>query len=238
MDNEFFFEKVTRKNLYESVADKIEESIISNPNLIGTKLPPEQTIATTYGVSRNVVREAFKTLHERGVIEVKNGEGAYICKPSFDLLSSLLNRIVKLDCSPASELFELRWALEISACATAARRIDNKTIDRLYEIKEQIKLYKNNPEKQAELDIEFHRLIVAASGNKIYSAIFSPIAASMKEVQIKSWDTHESREESILIHERIYAALKEHDGVLVEELITEHLRRSIAEVYASMKRKV
>ena len=84
MANEITFGEVSRKNLYETVADKLEESIMSNSALVGTKLPPEQTVAENYGVSRNVVREAFKTLHERGIIEVKNGEGAYVSKPSLE----------------------------------------------------------------------------------------------------------------------------------------------------------
>ncbi len=237
MANEITFGEVSRKNLYETVADKLEESIMSNSALVGTKLPPEQTVAENYGVSRNVVREAFKTLHERGIIEVKNGEGAYVSKPSTEMLAAMLNRMVKLESVPAGEFFELRWTLEVSACQLVARRIDESTIDRLYELKEEIKANKNNPEKQAELDIEFHRTIVSASGNKTYSAIFAPLAASLFEAQVKSWDTHESREESILMHERIYAALKAHDGDLTQQLVEEHLRRSVVEVYAAMKRK-
>ena len=51
-------------NLYEVIADRIEDIIINDPSMVGERLPSEQSVADEFGVSRNVVREAFKVLKE------------------------------------------------------------------------------------------------------------------------------------------------------------------------------
>ena len=51
---------VQRVNLYESIADNLEQMILNDSSQIGQRLPSEQTLAENFGVSRNVVRENFK----------------------------------------------------------------------------------------------------------------------------------------------------------------------------------
>ena len=47
-------------HLYEQVADRLEQQILSHPDTVGTKLPSEQELAHGFSVSRPVVREALK----------------------------------------------------------------------------------------------------------------------------------------------------------------------------------
>lgn len=51
---------VQRVNLYESIADNLEQMILNDSSQIGQRLPSEQTLAENFGVSRNVVRESLK----------------------------------------------------------------------------------------------------------------------------------------------------------------------------------
>ena len=67
---------VERVNLYESIANNLEEMILNDSSQIGQKLPSEQTMAANFGVSRNVIREALKILKERQLITLHIGEGA------------------------------------------------------------------------------------------------------------------------------------------------------------------
>src|SRR5882762_1234506 len=45
---------------------------------IGDKLPSENDLARSFGVSRPVVREAIGTLRAWGIVESKNGSGTFI----------------------------------------------------------------------------------------------------------------------------------------------------------------
>ena len=69
------FEKVAKPRLSQLVANQLEEAIISGAFDIGARLPSEQTLANQFGISRNVVREAFKILQERALIEIVSGSG-------------------------------------------------------------------------------------------------------------------------------------------------------------------
>ena len=63
-----------RSRLYERIADQLETRIIEDKDeewQEGAKLPSEQKLAESFGVSRNMVREAIKLLKERGLAEPK-----------------------------------------------------------------------------------------------------------------------------------------------------------------------
>src|SRR5215467_12933360 len=90
------FTKLKQPRLPEVVAGKIEEAIINGTFSVGSQLPSEQQLADQFGVSRNVVREAFKFLKERGLIEILNGSGAYIRQPSGSATSNALDRYLRL----------------------------------------------------------------------------------------------------------------------------------------------
>lgn len=44
--------KVKKKNLYETVADRMEDMILSNSLRQGERLPSEQELALKFGISR------------------------------------------------------------------------------------------------------------------------------------------------------------------------------------------
>ena len=46
----------------------------------GDQLPTEQALATTFGVSRNVVREAIARLRSEGRIWSQQGRGAFVAE--------------------------------------------------------------------------------------------------------------------------------------------------------------
>lgn len=56
------FGKIERQHLSAVVASQLEEAILHNDFAVGERLASEQQLAGQFGVSRNVVREAFKLL--------------------------------------------------------------------------------------------------------------------------------------------------------------------------------
>ena len=66
---------VSKVNLYEQIADRLETWILANSFEGQKKLPSEQALADEFCVSRNVIREALKLLKERGLVDSRNGTG-------------------------------------------------------------------------------------------------------------------------------------------------------------------
>ena len=104
--------KVKKKNLYETVADRMEDMILSNSLRQGERLPSEQELALKFGISRNVMRESLKLLKERQLIVQKNGEGTFIAKPESGSVTEILNRMLRLDDIGYMDVYEMRKLLE------------------------------------------------------------------------------------------------------------------------------
>src|SRR5687767_930743 len=63
------------------VASQISREIAAGELNPGTRLPTEQQLAEKFGVSRNVVREAIAQLRADGMVEARQGVGAFVLAP-------------------------------------------------------------------------------------------------------------------------------------------------------------
>ena len=65
---------ISKEVLCDQVADRLEQMILSDKAQVGQKLPSEQALATGFGVSRPVIREALAILRARGLVTVQAGK--------------------------------------------------------------------------------------------------------------------------------------------------------------------
>ena len=65
-------------NLPSQVARKISDEILAGRFRVGDRLPAEREFAETFGVSRNVVREAIARLRFEGAVEPRHGAGVFV----------------------------------------------------------------------------------------------------------------------------------------------------------------
>ena len=71
-----------RQNLSQQTADRLYTTIVVEQQLQpGEKLPNELELAQQLGVSRATLREAIRTLADRGVLEVRRGRGHLCLSP-------------------------------------------------------------------------------------------------------------------------------------------------------------
>ena len=82
-------EKSTNKKKYFQVYESLREYIKNNLT-VGDKLPTENELCKQMGVSRNVLREAIKSLEITGTILSKPGVGMVIREFNSDFFISTL----------------------------------------------------------------------------------------------------------------------------------------------------
>jgi len=63
------YRTVKTSRLYEQIVQQVEDSILKGQLKPGDQLPAERDLAQRFGVSRTAVREAVKTLREKGLVE-------------------------------------------------------------------------------------------------------------------------------------------------------------------------
>lgn len=221
-----------RTNLYESIADNLEAMILNDSSQIGQRLPSEQTLATNFGVSRNVIREALKILKERHLICLKTGEGAYIEKPDNRSITELLNRIILMDKIEHSQILEIRMILETNACRLAAVRNKPEAFDVLEEINDSMLKYKDDINKRISLDIQFHITIAKLSQNLLLELFVQSMTNLLAPILRTALIPEGGNEDGIQFHKQIIETLRSGDGDKAEEIMRKHLSLSVLNYYS------
>ena len=72
------FSKVPRERLYQGVAGQIQDLVVAGTLKVGDKLPSEAELGEQFGVSRTVIREATRSLVQRGLLSSEPGRGTTV----------------------------------------------------------------------------------------------------------------------------------------------------------------
>jgi GntR family transcriptional regulator, transcriptional repressor for pyruvate dehydrogenase complex len=138
----------------------------------GGRLPAESELATRFGVSRPVIREALSRLRVMGVIVSRKGSGSYVQKRA-DRPSELpavgfgpVNSLAQV-----RKCYEFRRSLEGDAAYYAAQ---NRTPEMLLAMKDALDRMESAIAQGAlgrDPDLEFHFIVARASGNEFFEAV-------------------------------------------------------------------
>ena len=230
--------KVSKTNLYEQVADTLEQAIV---RFDGTnkKLPSEQELSVRFGVSRTVIREALKVLKERGLIQARNGEGSYISKPNMRTVSNAINRFVQMDKISNRDIHGIRIILETQAVRLAAIHAVQADMEHLEYTIKKMSIHPLTAEKRIQFDSEFHKTLAHASGNKLLETFVEVMLSLLREYMIKGFPGPASIKTVINYHKKILEAVKRRNPQDAEEAMRNHLAtaRENVRVYELKKKK-
>src|SRR5512135_3895807 len=87
---------VRTSRLYEQIVQQVEESILKGQLKPGDQLPAERDLAQRFGVSRTAVREAVKTLREKGLVEAYSGRGTFVTNGTSQAIRQSLDLMVRI----------------------------------------------------------------------------------------------------------------------------------------------
>ena len=126
---------VKTSRLYEQIVKQVEESILSGQLKPGDQLPAERDLAQSFGVSRTAVREAVKTLREKGLVEAFSGRGTFVTNGTSHAIRQSLDLMIRINQQEGSaHLAELRLVLEPEIAGLAASRIDGQLLGTMREM--------------------------------------------------------------------------------------------------------
>ena len=112
--------------VYEQVADRLRESILSGELVAGSALPPERELSERFGVGRTTIREALRALQTKG-LAVTTGPTSPLRVVAADALTTdplrdTLVHLLRLGRVPLDDLIGLRVALEGAGAAAEIGR--------------------------------------------------------------------------------------------------------------------
>lgn len=209
--------------LADRVAAQLLE-VIERANLkAGDPLPSERELGDRFGVSRTVVREAVRALIAQGVVEARPGARARVAAvhPSFPARSLALYMRSNDVVVDYEKVHEIRALLETAAAGLAAARAVAGDLVALAETCERMEA-STDLEEAAAYDVDFHRLIAAATGNELFPILHDAIGEALIEVRRGNL-RHGGRDEARSSHRAILATIERRDPPAAEQAMRQHL---------------
>ena len=223
--------KVSRgPHLPALVASSISREIAQGRLRSGDRLPTEHALATTFGVSRTVVREAIAKLRSEGRVWSQQGRGAFVADTANPTVLSIDHDALQNGDAFAS-LFELRGILEVHAAALAARR---RSKDDLAHMQGALATMTASPYGSVQWlkkDLEFHIAVARATGNAYIVQFVGFVSGRVRDSILVASGSHASDEmarATLVEHEMILVAVMAGDPVAAQEAMRVHLDNAAA----------
>jgi GntR family transcriptional regulator, transcriptional repressor for pyruvate dehydrogenase complex len=166
--------KVERLTVADSLADRVCEALvqlISGEDFPpGSRLPSEMKMASRFGVSRTVIREAVSRLKSEGLVESRQGSGVFVREGNMDAPFRIDPNILD-SIQSVLQVVELRKVLEGEIAALAAKRRSKTQLAAIRAALKQIETEVRAGSNGVDADIAFHRSIAEATGNPHFLAL-------------------------------------------------------------------
>jgi len=188
----------------------------------GNRLPPERELATNFGVARSSLRQALKVLEIMGVITQKVGDGSYLNKDASEVLAVPMEFLFLLDDTSLQELIEMRLMTEPGLAAKAAERATAADIALLRQCVLDLEHSQGDRVRLVASDLQFHRAIFQASGNRLSGRLFHMIHRAMLNMMMVTSQLVDL-EHTLEFHRPILAAIIARDAKRASKLMTDHL---------------
>ena len=165
-----------KPKLSERVVAALRSQVLSGEISPGQKMPTENQLTETFGVSRTVIREAIATLAADGLVEPRQGAGVFVRDhPMLAFGSISLDIGNKI--SQAINVLEVRMGIEIESAGLAALRHNSAQEAAIQEAFFEFERLLALDQATGKTDFAFHRAIAAATGNPFYVEVLDALGA-------------------------------------------------------------
>ncbi|WP_322516800.1 FCD domain-containing protein [Rhodopseudomonas palustris] len=173
------FQRIRSARAFDEIAAQIRTELATGRLAVGNRLPSERALSEQFGVSRNTLREALRSLEHAGLIRLQKGAhgGAFISQHSGEAIATGLMDMDHVGSILPAQLTEARIWLEAVVVREACRRataadIDmlNRNIDEAQEARRQ-----GDFVGRAERHIEFHRMLARLTDNPIMVIVMNGV---------------------------------------------------------------
>ena len=177
-----------KERLYQEIVDQIQQQILSGALKPGDQIPAERDLADRFGVSRTAVREAIKSLTEKGLIEVFVGRGTFVTNLSPDRVVESMTLLLRNERDNVAYLQEARQLLEVPTARLAAERRTDANVARLRAISAELEQEHSLSPRLVDGDTEFHVEVARATGNPVLVLLSQTIVELLRTERLRRDD--------------------------------------------------
>lgn len=219
------------KQLVDGVVDRLMERIVAG-EFDGAALPREKDLAEQCDVSRLTLREAVKVLTSAGVLRIERGRGTYVNDRQRWSDVALIARTATDSALTSVHLLETRRIIEVGAIQLAVSRLDDAALDAMQAcIDAMVDAHEEGDVLRfATADLDFHLRIMQGTGNPFISALYAPIADTLRAGREETSSHATVREHAIGYHREILTALRDRDVTASVDSMMAHIRQTLRDL--------
>ena len=203
--------RVDAPSLRDQVYDILKNMIILREIPPGEKIP-EEDLCRRLGVSRTPLRETICRLENEGIVKVIPRRGAFVVEQSKQTIR---------------EILEIREALEGLVARLATQNMDAQTAERIMKsLAKAERISASDPQlaKYTRADIEFHDLMLAASGSQMLHHMMQMVNAHLQLIRLRTVVLPGRARKTVVEHFEIMEAVNRGDPDQAEERMRRHIR--------------
>jgi GntR family transcriptional regulator, transcriptional repressor for pyruvate dehydrogenase complex len=212
-----------KERLYQEIVDQIQQQILSGALKPGDQIPAERDLAERFGVSRTAVREAIKSLTEKGLIEVFVGRGTFVTNLTTDRVVESITLLLRNEQHNVESLQEARALLEVATARLAASRRSDAHVARLRAITSEMEEEQSISPRLVDGDTEFHVEVARATGNPVLALFSQTIVAMLRAERLYREGVEIPLAAAFADHREIVDAIEDRDEARASQAMTDHL---------------
>lgn len=196
--------------------------IVSGKYLPGAALPAEAYLCEEFATSRNIIREVFRSLEAKRLIEMKRYRGAFVAPRSqWNFLDSdVLQWALEQDEDPGliAAMSEVRNLVEPAIARWAAERATSSDLAQIEAALND--MIANNQQRDAfnEADIRYHEAVLASVHNPVLQQLSVAISSLQRAIFERTWMGDEANmPQTLQEHKVLFDAIRHQDSNAAEQ---------------------
>lgn len=212
--------------IYENIVEQIEQQILSGNLTPGDKLPSERELGEQFEVSRTAVREAMKTLRQKGLVEINPGRGTFVIDSTSQAMRHSLGLMVKIEQLEGTQnLVEVREIIEPEIAALAARRATYEDFAAMSESITAMDNALDDADAFIEADLNFHLALAEGTQNALVLVLIDALIDVLRELRKRTSQTPGGLERAQYHHKLILQAVERRDLDGARECMRTHMQQ-------------
>ncbi len=229
-------EQAVSSGLVGDTIGAISRHIRENDLMPGDRLPSEAILSKELGVSRTVVREAFRSLAAMRIIELATGKRATVAQIDHGAMSLMIEHGVHTDLINIQQIYDVRRTIETRIVTLAAIRRSDAEAVKILALAACMQESAHNPAGLMEHDLAFHTALALASRNPVYSLLIGAFQGITRQTWPIGWEsrpTQASRDLMLATHLNIARAVAASDPQQAVDAMAQHFDESVRAVLAA-----
>ncbi|AAV81149.1 FadR family transcriptional regulator [Idiomarina loihiensis] len=209
------------QSIHSWVAQELGSRIVGGVYLPGQYIPNENDIGAELGVSRTALREAFKLLTAKGLIESRPKLGTRVRpRKNWNMFDAEVLRWCfssNPDTKFYMSLYEMREIIEPNAASLAAMHRTDEQLAALTEAYQAMEEAQIGTDAVYKSDLEFHLALLEATNNEFMASLGVTIETALENSFRLSSAIAEEYVDSLPGHKAVFMAIKEQSPVVARE---------------------